>query len=193
MPRRTLNANKKKVPSKRAKGKRHPGGRPTKFKSEYSEQVYKLAIEGFTDKKIADFFKVDERTVNNWKDKHPEFFQSLKRGKDDFDTNVIEKSLAKRATGYQCAEVTRAISKEVDLSTGKAKLVTVKEVTKEVAPDPTSMIFWLKNRQPQRWRDKRTIEAGVNLEDILAALPEDFREGVIKELRKILSERRNKP
>ena len=23
------------------------------------------------------------------------------------------------------------------------------------APDPTSMIFWLKNRQPDRWREKR--------------------------------------
>ena len=48
--------------------KKNPGGRPTKYKPEYAEQVYKLALEGFTDKKIAEFFKVDERTINNWKD-----------------------------------------------------------------------------------------------------------------------------
>jgi hypothetical protein len=178
---------------KKISKKKKSGGRPTKYKPEYAEQSYKLCLEGFTDKQIADFFKVQERTVGNWKNKHPEFFQSLKRGKDDFDTNVIERSLAKRAAGYQYTEVIKAISKEPDPETGKSAMVTVKEVTKEVVPDPTSMIFWLKNRQPQRWRDKQTIEAGVNLEDILAALPEDFRKGVIKELRKILSKRRNKP
>ena len=178
---------------KQAKSNKTRGGRPTKYKPEYEEQAYKLALEGFTDKKIGEFFRVNERTVNNWKDKHPEFFQSLKRGKDDFDTNVIEKSLAKRATGYQYKEITKAISKDVVPSTCKDQLVTVKEVTKEAAPDPTSMIFWLKNRQPERWRDKQTIETGVRLEDILAALPKDFREGVIKELRKILSEKRKSP
>ena len=25
---------------------------------------------------------------------------------------------------------------------------------KELAPDPTAMIFWLKNRNPARWRDR---------------------------------------
>jgi hypothetical protein len=160
------------------KKKKHPGGRPTKYKPEYAEQAYKLACEGFTDKKIAGFFKVREKTINNWKKIHSEFLQSLKRGKDEFDNDVIEASLAKRASGYQYTEVTKAISKETDRKTGKAKMVTIKEVTKEIAPDPTSMIFWLKNRRPDRWRDKQSIEVGVSLEDVLAALPEDFRDEI---------------
>ena len=177
----------KKSAETKPKKKKHPGGRPTKYKPENAEQAYKLVCEGFTDKKIADFFKVGEKTVNNWKKKHPEFLQSLKRGKDEFDSDVIEKSLVKRASGYQYKEVTKAISKEPDPNTGKVKIVTIKEVTKEVAPDPTSMIFWLKNRRPDRWRDKQSIEVGVSLEDVLAALPKDFADEIRSALGKIIS------
>lgn len=38
------------------------------------------------------------------------------------------------------------------------ELVITKEVTKEVLPDTTAQIFWLKNRRPDRWRDKQDIE-----------------------------------
>ncbi|UCC95818.1 MAG: helix-turn-helix domain-containing protein [Candidatus Omnitrophota bacterium] len=168
---------KPKTKSKPSK-KKHPGGRPTKYKLEYAEQGYKLALEGFTDKKIADFFNVNPDTIYEWQKVHPEFSESLKKGKDEFDSDVIEKSLAKRAAGYEYKEVTKAPSKKVDPKTGKAKLVTIKEVTKSVAPDPTSMIFWLKNRRPERWRDKQTIDIGVSLEDVLAGLPKEFADQV---------------
>ncbi len=172
---------KRKTTSKQVKPKKHPGGRPTKYKPAFAEQVYKLALEGYTDKNIADFYKVREQTVNNWKNAHPEFFESLKRGKDDYDSNVIEKSLAKRAAGYQYTETTKTI-------TEKGKKVIIKEVVKEVAPDPTSMIFWLKNRSPDRWRDKQSIELGVRLEDVLAALPKEFADKVRESLAKSVSE-----
>lgn len=169
--------------------KKNLGGRPTKYRAEYAEQAFKLALEGFTDKKIADFFKVDERTINNWKDNHQGFFQSLKRGKDDFDANIVEKSLAKRATGYQYKEITKVISREVGRKTGKARMVTTKEVTKEVAPDTTAIIFWLKNRQPDRWRDKQIHDLSFNAETlnaILGALPEEFAGSVREALGKLV-------
>lgn len=31
---------------------------------------------------------------------------------------------------------------------------------KAKAGDTTAMIFWLKNRQPDRWRDRQTVEGG---------------------------------
>lgn len=58
-------------------------------------------------------------------------------------------SLYKRATGFEYNEV----ELKTDDKT-KSKRVT----KKLVAPDPTSAIFWLKNRQPKLWRDKQTIE-----------------------------------
>ncbi len=111
-------------------------GRPTKYKDEYIEQAYKLALLGATDKQMCDYFNVDEKTFNNWKHKHPEFFQSLKKGKEEADFNVV-KSLYKKACGDD-----------------------------KNSPDTTACIFWLKNRQPEKWRDKQdlNVEAkGINI------------------------------
>lgn len=54
-------------------------------------------------------------------------------------------------------------------------LVVTKEVTKEVIPDVTAQIYWLKNRKPGDWRDKREPEdttAIDRLDRILAGLKE---------------------
>lgn len=56
-------------------------GRPTYFKEEYVELAYKYCLLGATDKDLAQFFEVTETTINNWKNDHPEFFESIKKGK----------------------------------------------------------------------------------------------------------------
>lgn len=122
--------------------------RPTDYRQEYAEQARKLCLLGFTDKQLAVFFGVNESTINRWKDKYPEFCKSIKSGKVVADAQVVE-SLFKRATGIEVTEV------EVR-DDGKKK---VKRVTKKhIPPDPTAQIFWLKNRQPELWRDKPTVE-----------------------------------
>ena len=137
-----------------------PAGRPTKFKSEYVEQGYKLAREGLTDQKIADFFGIAKSNFNVWKEKHPEFQDSLKKGKDEYDSEDVESSLLKRALGYDYVETTREISPRANPETGKAELRITKTVTKQVAPEVTAQIFWLKNRQPDRWRDRTEMYHG---------------------------------
>lgn len=133
-------------------------GRPTDFNQKYIEQVYKLCILGATDKDIADFFEVCEATINNWKQSHPEFLESLKRGKIEADMNVAN-SLYKRATGMTIVEekeTRRAMIQDgEELSCDILDTTTTK---KELAPDPTSAFFWLKNRQPEKWRDKQEID-----------------------------------
>lgn len=122
--------------------------RPTDYRQEYAEQARKLCLLGFTDKQLAVFFGVNESTINRWKQKYPEFCKSIKSGKVIADAQVVE-SLFKRATGIEVTEV------EVR-DDGKKK---VKRVTKKhIPPDPTAQIFWLKNRQPELWRDKPTVE-----------------------------------
>lgn len=109
------------------------------------ELLYK---EGFTDKKVAKALLIDEGTINNWKKSHPSFFKSLKDWKLEADAEVV-KSLYKRACGFKIKEA------KVGFFNGMS---TVEEVEKEILPDPTSMIFWLKNRQPNEWREKSQIE-----------------------------------
>lgn len=132
---------------------KNKGGRPTTYKEEYNEQVVKLCRLGATDIEIADFFNVSEKTLNNWKHNHPEFLQSIKKGKEISDLEVAN-SLYNRAKGYEQDTV------KVFQFQGEPIIVPVKE---KVAPDTTAAIFWLKNRRPKEWRDKKEIEANVTV------------------------------
>jgi hypothetical protein len=119
-------------------------GRPSSFKEEYEAEAYKLALLGATDKQMADFWGVTEQTVNNWKNEHPGFFESLKRGKLDADANVA-KSLYHRALGYSHPEM------KVFQFEGQ---IIEHEVIKHYPPDTGAAMAWLKNRQPKTWRDR---------------------------------------
>jgi len=125
-------------------------GRPTDYREEYNEQAEKLCKLGATDAELADFFEVTETTVNNLKEAHPLFFESIKKGKVLADAEVGER-LYQRAMGYE--------HQDVDIKMYEGQIITT-ELTKYYPPDTTAAIFWLKNRQPQKWRDRK--EFGVD-------------------------------
>lgn len=133
------------------------GGRPTDYQPEYNEQVYKLCLLGATDKDLADFFNVDERTVNNWKEKHDEFFQSLKKGKQEADI-VIADALFNKAKGFTVKTQKAFKLKNQENGKGSTESIEIVEVEETYPPDTTAIIFWLKNRQPDKWRDKRELD-----------------------------------
>lgn len=119
-------------------------GRPTKYKKEFCIQAEKLCKKGFIDTEIADFFEVEEKTINNWKKAYPDFLQSLKRGKVHSDSAVVD-ALYGRALGYEFEE------RKVEIDAEKKEKTTV--TTKQMAGDTTAQIFWLKNRRPDEWRN----------------------------------------
>ncbi len=106
------------------------------------------ARDGLTDEQIAHNMGIAASTLYEWKKKHSEFSETLKRGKEVIDRQV-ENALLKRALGYKYDEVTIEESDD-----GFKKKV----VTKEVVPDTTAQIFWLKNRKSAEWRDKQVVE-----------------------------------
>lgn len=110
------------------------------------------AKDGLTDKQIAHNIGITEQTLNNWKRSYPSLFESLKKGKEVIDREV-ENALLKRALGYQYTETRTKMYK---VEGQEVKEVT--ETIKEVVPDTTAQIFWLKNRKPYEWRDKKNIE-----------------------------------
>lgn len=108
------------------------------------------ARDGLSDEQLAEKMGVGTSTFYRWKKEHREIWEALKEGKDVADRHV-ENALYKRACGFEYVEVTT----ERDEINGK---MITKRVTKFYPPDPTSMIFWLKNRKPDEWRDKRETE-----------------------------------
>jgi hypothetical protein len=134
-------------------------GRPTDYRPEYNEQAYKLCLLGATDKELADFFDVTEQTINNWKSEYSEFFESIKKGKDLADANVADR-LYQRAIGFEHdSEEIKVVSD----GQGMGSSIERVPVKKIYPPDTVAAIFWLKNRQKKKWRDK--IEHGLTDND----------------------------
>lgn len=148
------------------------GGRPTAFKPEYVEQAKKLCELGATDVEIADFFKVAVSTFYLWKNKQQEFSEALKAGKSAADERV-ERSLYHKAVGYTFE------SEKVFQFQGQIIRAPTRE---HVPPDTTAMIFWLKNRRADDWREKteqviRHEHVNQMSDDELSRIAADSSEG----------------
>ena len=124
----------------------NPVGRPTKYKKEYDELVFKYCLLGVTDEQLADLLDVDVATINRWKNEHPEFCASIRKGKEDADAEIA-KALYHRAKGYSHSE------DKIFNNNGEALVVPT---TKHYPPDTAAAFIWLKNRAG--WRDKQELE-----------------------------------
>ena len=139
------------------------------------------ARDGQTEEQIAANIGISRKTLYEWKSKYSDICDTLKRGKEVIDRQV-ENALLKRALGYSYKETTRELV--VNKTTGEAEFKITKVVEKEVVPDTTAQIFWLKNRKPNEWRDKRNsddLDNVSNVDDgfmdaLNAAAKEDWNE-----------------
>lgn len=123
-------------------------------------QLEAWARNGLTDEQIAKNIGVNPDTLYTWKKKYPEISESLKKGKEVVDIEV-ENALLKRALGYKFTEITK--ESMYNPKTEKFEFRVSKEVVKEVQPDTTAQIFWLKNRKPADWRDKKDVDLNANI------------------------------
>ena len=128
------------------------GGRPTKWNKEIRESIKIMARKGFIDKEMCAVLHISEPTLTGWKKKYPEFFTSLNDWKHEANENVV-RSLYERACGYEHPE------DKIFCHNGE---IISERVTKHYPPDATSIIFWLKNREPNKWRDKQEVEVSAN-------------------------------
>ena len=123
-------------------------------------QLEAWARNGLTDEQIASNMGITRAALYNWKKKFVDIFDALKRGKEIVDIQV-ENALYKSALGYQFTEVTK--ERTYNDKTETYEFVVTKEVVKEVQPNTTAQIFWLKNRKPAEWRDRKDIEANIRM------------------------------
>lgn len=121
------------------------------------------ARDGLIESEIAHNMGISVKTLYNWKERHLPILQALKNGKEVTDLKV-ENALLKRALGYDYEETTEEDSEEHGWKT--------KRVTKHVPGDTTAQIFWLKNRRPDKWRDRPEVQSTETYEDdgLMAAL-----------------------
>lgn len=121
------------------------------------------ARDGLTDKQIAYNIGINVCTLYDWKNNYSDISNALKKGKEVVDRQV-ENALLKRALGYSYIE--RRVKKEF------GEVVEETLIEKEVVPDTTAQIFWLKNRKPNEWRDKPLTDEDISAIEKLDKLVE---------------------
>jgi hypothetical protein len=125
-------------------------GRPSSYRKEYADQAMHLCRLGATDADLAMALHTSISAIERWRARHADFRRALKAGKKEADERV-KRSLYMRAVGYHYDAV------KIFMPAGAKKPIYAPYV-EHMPPDPTSMIFGLKNRDPERWRDVQALE-----------------------------------
>jgi hypothetical protein len=152
-------------------------------KSKWDEVKEKLLVieawcrDGLIEEQIAKNLGIGVSTLSKYKVEHIELIEALKRGKEVVDV-AVENALLKRATGYSYVEYKTTTNAEGKSSTA--------ETTKEVSADTTAQIFWLKNRKPKEWRDRKDIDSNINVTGETSNKI-DFSRFSVEELKEMLS------
>ncbi len=125
------------------------------------------ARDGLTEEQIAENMGVGYSTLQTYKTKYQDIQDTLKRGKEVVDRQV-ENALLKRALGYEYEEVKEKY---------ECNMLTEKVITKkEVVPDVTAQIFWLKNRMREKWSDRQNIEISKPIDESIKEMEEYFEQ-----------------
>lgn len=107
------------------------------------------ARDGLTDEQIAHNMGCSYSTFRVWLGHYSALSAALQQGKAPVDLEV-ENALLKRALGFEYVETTTEIHDMPDGTQRKH----IKKTTKMVVPDTAAAFIWLKNRRPDKWRDK---------------------------------------
>jgi hypothetical protein len=146
------------LPPPRSPFPKHPGGRPSVYQPEFCTTVLTseaIRDGGATDQVIADHIGVDRASIRRWRDEHPEFADACAQAKDAAD-DVVEASLFQRAKGYEHEAV------KIGFHEGRPVYA---DYTERYAPDTGAAMNWLKNRRPDRWRE-RVEHTGADGKDL---------------------------
>src|SRR5262245_46497091 len=126
------------------KAKHNRIGAPIKYNAELMPQFAKFMCQrGATMAELAEAFKIANSTLYEWINRYPELHDAVQVGVDVFNPRV-ERALAERAIGY-------LVTLREGYYDEKARWVPPQR--QYYPPDPTSMIFFLKNRMRDKYKD----------------------------------------
>lgn len=130
------------------------------------ERITNWAANGLTNEEIARSMGIHRSTLREWVKAHPAISDALKRGRL-MACEAIENALFRRATGMELTET----MEEFDgvIVDGKPVNGSIKKrtTTRQVPPDTGAIIFYLKNRMPDRYSDRRTMEVEATMPTVV--------------------------
>src|SRR6266702_3026222 len=142
-------------------------GAPTLYRPELAELCRRLALLGATDQEMADVLGIDQVTLDRWKTRHKEFGSAIEHGKTQADAEIAE-SLYNRALGYTHEAM------KIFMPVGAETPVYVPYV-QHYPPDTTAAVMWLRNRQPDKWRNRHEVNVTGSIAHRLAQMTPEER------------------
>lgn len=142
------------------------------FNDAIQSTVLALIKEGKTEEQIAEVIGVSRTTLNNWKGVFPEFLYAVRKSRQMAD-ELVEAALFNRAVGYSHPE------EKVFCSEGS---IVTHDTVKHFPPDTTAAMFWLRNRQPEKWREKTDGDVNVTNTTNVTALSDSDLDAKIQKL-----------
>ncbi len=125
---------------------------------ENRERVINWAANGLTNEEIARSMGVHRATLQRWIVDHSDIRDAIKCGRM-LACEAVENALFRKATGSSVIEETVEEFKG-EMQDGKPVdgQLTRKTVRRTMPPDTGAIIFYLKNRMPEKYSDRRTME-----------------------------------
>lgn len=119
---------------------------------------------GLTQAGIAPIFGVSVKAIEKWIQQYPDFKAAMVKGRDDFDSVKVEQTLLKRALGYKYTETTTktvTLKRRSDEGMVYVPAVETTITHKELPADVKAIMFWLTNRNSERWKMVTTVNANI--------------------------------
>ena len=164
-PKSKVDAGKQK-PEKEDFKEKGIGGAKSKYNDDFPLLAEGYARRGLSDSQIASNLGISCETYYSYQRRFPEFLDAIKKGKAPVDI-AVENALLKNALGFEYEEVHTEITKNGDKQNVKKKIITKKQ-----PPNLGAQIFWLINRLPELWKQRKDEEQRDNMEEIKATLAE---------------------
>lgn len=131
------------------------------------ERIANWAANGLTHEEIARSMGVNPSTLYNWFREHLEISEAVKRGRL-LSCECVENALFRKATGqYEVVETFEEFKGSMQDGKPTDGELTRRTVTKHGAPDTAAAIFYLKNRMPERYSDRRTMEVEASMPTVV--------------------------
>ena len=112
--------------------------------------------DSLTRNELARRLGIAPKTLSVWESKYPQIEEALRQGREITDVQV-ENAILKKALGFETTEIKKVVKAD-----GAEEITTIQKC---VPPDVSAASVWLKNRCPERWRDKPQEEDSLSKVD----------------------------
>lgn len=115
------------------------------------------AREGITDKELYDMLGVGHDTFYRWKKDIKEFSDTLQEGREKANGELLNRAFM-LAMGH-----TQTVTEPMKVKQGDYETIEMVTYEKHMQPNAAMMQFMLKNRMPNRYKDKHEVDVSGNV------------------------------